>query len=128
MIGMHFAAFLTLALISLIAALVLHYGVRYRFLTGIDGFFAKWITAWLGAWVASAVLGNWFSPVRVANVYVIPAFVGAFALAFAGSAAWKARTRAGMAMSSEVVESLGERVTQELRDRDAALSSSHHAA
>jgi uncharacterized membrane protein YeaQ/YmgE (transglycosylase-associated protein family) len=97
MIGMQFAPFLALAIISLIAALVLHYGAAYRFLNGFDGFVAKWIIAWVGGWLASPVLGTWFGPLRIDSVYIVPAFIGAFALAFACTAAWKARTKALMA-------------------------------
>src|SRR5579872_4555781 len=93
MIGMHFGAFLTLLIISLIAAAVVHYAFRYRFLSGIDGFLSKWIIAWIGAWVATPVLGYWFAGVRISSVYIIPAFLGGFAGAFMTTAFWKAMTK-----------------------------------
>ena len=88
MIGMGFGSFLTVAILGLIAAGVLHYGVRYKFLPGLDGFVSKWIIAWMGAWLASPVLGHWAW--RIGSVYVIPGIVGAFAGAFLVTAAMKA--------------------------------------
>jgi uncharacterized membrane protein YeaQ/YmgE (transglycosylase-associated protein family) len=94
MIGMHFGAFLTLLIVSLIGAGVLHYGLRYRFLEGIDGFLGKWIMGWIAAWVGSPVLGFWFDGLKVANVYLIPALLGAFAGAFMTTAIFKALAKA----------------------------------
>ena len=94
MIGMHFGAFLTLFVVSLIGAAVIHYGFRYRFLEGIDGFLGKWIVGWIAAWVASPVLGYWFSGLKIADVYLIPALLGAFAGAFMTTAVFKAMAKA----------------------------------
>ncbi|MGH9451523.1 MAG: hypothetical protein ACRD11_13450 [Terriglobia bacterium] len=94
MIGMHFTAFLTLLVISLIAALIVHYAIGYRFLRGIDGFFSKWILGWILAWLGSPVLGHWFAGVSISSVYIIPGFIGAFIGAFAVTALWKAKARA----------------------------------
>ncbi len=90
MIGMSFLSFLVLLVLSLIAALVLHYLLHYRFLEGFDGFFGKWIAGWMGAWLGSPVLGHWFTVVKYADVYIIPALLGAFAGAFIATAYWKA--------------------------------------
>ena len=90
MIDMTFASFLTILVISVIVALIMHYGIAYRALNGIDGFFAKWVTGWLGAWVASPVLGHWFSGVKISAVYIIPAFLGAFMGSFLFTAWGKA--------------------------------------
>lgn len=90
MIGMSFLSFLLLLVLGLIAAAVLHYLLRYRFLQGIDGFFGKWIGGWMGAWLGSPVLGHWFTAVKYANVHIIPALLGAFAGAFIATAYWKA--------------------------------------
>ncbi len=90
MIGMGFLAFVTLLAISFVAAIVVHSGFRYRFLSGIDGFLAKWIIGWVGAWIASPVLGYWFGGVSVGNQYIIPAFIGAFSGAFMTTAVCKA--------------------------------------
>jgi len=89
MLDMTFVSFLTLLIISLIAGLVMHYAVGYRVLAGIDGFAAKWVTAWFGAWLASPVLGHWFAVVKLSDVYIIPAFVGAFIGAFLPAALGK---------------------------------------
>jgi uncharacterized membrane protein YeaQ/YmgE (transglycosylase-associated protein family) len=94
MIGMNFASFLTLLLISLIAALVVHYAIRYRFLEGVDGFLAKWIAGWMGGWLGSPVFGHWFSGAQIGEVYIIPAILGAFVGAFVPAALWKARAAA----------------------------------
>ena len=94
MIGMNFWAFLVLLVAALIAAVVIHYVIRYRFLEGCDGFLGKWMVGWLGAWLGSPVLGHWFERVKLADIYLIPALLGAFAGAFAGTALWKAATKA----------------------------------
>ena len=80
MIGMSFASFLTLLILGLIAAIVVHSIIRYRMLKGVDGFFAKWIGGWIGAWLGSPVLGHWWAQIQ--NVYLIPALIGAFVGAF----------------------------------------------
>lgn len=90
MIGMSFWAFLVLLVTGLISAAVLHYILRYRVLECFDGFLAKVIAGWLGAWLGSPVLGHWFERVKLANIYLIPALLGAFAGAFALAASWKA--------------------------------------
>jgi uncharacterized membrane protein YeaQ/YmgE (transglycosylase-associated protein family) len=104
MLNMDFASFLTLLIISLIGALVMHYTIRYRMLDGIDGFFAKWTVGWIGAWLGSAVLGHWFAGVNLGHVYIIPAFIGAFIGAFAPAAWWKGRARALQPRTFEVNE------------------------
>lgn len=109
MIGMGFGAFLTLFVISFIAAIVMHNGIRYRFLSGVDGFFVKWIVGWLGAWIASPVLGHWFSGFAIGGQYIIPAFLGAFSTAFLATAVCKAiaATRTVGAESRERVTAPG---------------------
>ncbi len=91
MLDMNFVEFVSLLILSLIAALIVHYAIRYRHLEGSDGFIWKWIVGWIGAWLASPVLGHWGG--RVENVYVIPALVGAFIGAFVATAVWKANTK-----------------------------------
>ena len=59
MIGMSFLSFLVLLGISVIVAGVFHYGLRYRFLEGLDAVYAKLVFAWVGAWLGSPVLGSW---------------------------------------------------------------------
>ncbi len=94
MLGMNFGAFLVLLVAGLIAAAVTHYLLRYRFLEGLDGFLGKWIAGWVGAWLGSPMLGHWFERVKVANIYLVPALVGAFAGAFSVAAFWKAIAKA----------------------------------
>ncbi len=93
MIGMGFAAFLTLFVIGFIAAVVIHNGLKYRFLGGIDGFLAGWILGWVGAWIASPVLGHWFAGVAIGGQYIIPAFLGAFSVVFMATATCKAMAK-----------------------------------
>jgi uncharacterized membrane protein YeaQ/YmgE (transglycosylase-associated protein family) len=90
MIGMHFAGFLTLLILSLIAGVVVHYAIRYRVLGGFDGFLAKWVSAWVGAWLGSPVLGHWFARVNIGSLYIIPALIGAFVGAFVPAAVSRA--------------------------------------
>jgi uncharacterized membrane protein YeaQ/YmgE (transglycosylase-associated protein family) len=85
LIGMSFAAFVVVTIISGIAGAIVHWGFRYRLFQGIDGCLGQWIVAWVGAWLAPAVLGHWFDSAMVSGIYVVPAFVGALAGAFAGT-------------------------------------------
>jgi len=96
MIGMNFWAFLVLLVAGVIAAVVIHYLLRYRLLTGFDGFLGKCIAGWVGAWIGSPVLGHWFERVKLVGVYLIPALLGAFAVAFAITAIGKAAVKAGL--------------------------------
>ena len=89
LIGMGFLSFLILLILSAFAAAVVHWGFHYRFLSGADGFIGKWIVGWMGAWLGPAVLGHWFGPVMLWNIYIIPAILGAFAGAFGISACCK---------------------------------------
>jgi uncharacterized membrane protein YeaQ/YmgE (transglycosylase-associated protein family) len=92
MIGMNFGSFLTLLILGFIAAIVMHSIIRYRMVGGFDGFMAKFVAGWIGGWLGSPVLGHWWF--RIQNVYIIPALVGAFALAFACPFIVKAAGRA----------------------------------
>jgi uncharacterized membrane protein YeaQ/YmgE (transglycosylase-associated protein family) len=95
LIGMSFPSFLLLLILSVIAAAVVHWVVRYRLFEGIDGFLGQWMVAWLGAWLGPAVLGHWFDSLLVWNIYVLPALIGAFAGAFGGTL--NAKVLAGVA-------------------------------
>lgn len=92
MIGMGFGAFLVLLIIAVIAAVVLHFVLRYRFLEGVDSFLGKVAIAWLGAWLGSPVLGHWL--VEIQGVYIIPALVGAFTAVLLSVLGWKALAKA----------------------------------
>jgi uncharacterized membrane protein YeaQ/YmgE (transglycosylase-associated protein family) len=95
MIGMDFWAFLVLLVAAVIAAVVLHYLICYRFIGGFEGFLGKVGSGWVGAWLGSPVLGHWFEPVKLAGIYLIPALLGAFVGAFTLTATWKARAKIG---------------------------------
>jgi hypothetical protein len=83
-----------------IGAALVHWGFRYRLSDRLDGFIGQWIVAWLGAWLGPAVLGHWFSSAMVANIYIIPAFIGSVAGALAGTL--NARILAGVASQRRV--------------------------
>ncbi|MFZ0211894.1 MAG: hypothetical protein WBE20_15310 [Candidatus Acidiferrales bacterium] len=95
LIGMSFASFVVVTIVSGIAGAIIHWGFRYRLFQGIDGCLGQWIVAWLGAWLGPAVLGHWFGSAMVSGIYVVPAFLGALAGAFAGTI--NARVLAGVA-------------------------------
>jgi uncharacterized membrane protein YeaQ/YmgE (transglycosylase-associated protein family) len=94
MIGMSFLSFLVLLVFALIAAGVVHYIIRYRLFQGYDGFVAKTIAAWIGGWLGSPVLGHWFTAAKYADIYIVPALIGAFVGAFVTTAYWKALSMA----------------------------------
>jgi uncharacterized membrane protein YeaQ/YmgE (transglycosylase-associated protein family) len=94
LIGMSFASFLVLLIVSAIAAGIVHWGFRYRLFKGIDGFIGQWMVAWVGAWLGPAVLGHWFGSLLLWNIYLIPALIGAFAGAVGGTV--NARVLAGV--------------------------------
>ena len=87
MIGMSFPAFLILLILGFIGAFVMHVFIGYRMLNGLDGFLSKWVAGWLGAWLASPVLGHW-AP-QFAGVYILPAILGAFIGPFMMTALFK---------------------------------------
>jgi len=89
MIGMSFWTFVVLLAAGVVAATVLHYVIRYRLLEGFDGFVGKVIAGWVGAWLGSPIIGHWFEQVKIVNVYLIPALVGAFVGAFVLAASGK---------------------------------------
>jgi len=99
---MRFWAFLVLLVAALISAAVLHYILRYRVLECFDGFLAKLIAGWLGAWLGSPVLGHWFARLKLADIYLIPALLGAFAASFALTATYKAHAKACCCRKSEL--------------------------
>ncbi|MGH9325874.1 MAG: hypothetical protein ACRD2B_04195 [Terriglobia bacterium] len=94
LIGMRFLSFLILLFISAFAAIIVHWAFRYRFLSGAEGFFGKWILAWIFAWLGPAVLGHWWGQVMLWNIYIIPALIGAFIGAFTVTAVCRAAARA----------------------------------
>lgn len=92
MIGMAFGPFVALLVLGAIAAIVIHFAIGYRVLSKFDGFMVKWIAGWIGGWLGSPVYGHW--GYNIQNVYIIPALVGAFSLAFLATASVKASAMA----------------------------------
>jgi len=88
MIGMAFGPFVALLVLGVIAAVVIHLAIGYRMLVGFDGFMVKWIAGWIGGWLGSSVYGHW--GYNIGSVYLIPALLGAFSLAFLVTATGKA--------------------------------------
>ena len=80
MIGMSFVSFLILLVISIVVSAILHYGLKFYAKPGIWSFCVKIVVGWIGAWLGSPVLGNWFPGVNYENVYYIPAILGSLAL------------------------------------------------
>ncbi|MFI5400304.1 MAG: hypothetical protein ACHQZQ_04530 [SAR324 cluster bacterium] len=80
MIGMDFPSFLILLVISIVVSAILHYGLKYYVSPGIWSFCSKIVVGWVGAWLGSPVLGNWWPGLNYGNVYYIPAILGSLAL------------------------------------------------
>jgi uncharacterized membrane protein YeaQ/YmgE (transglycosylase-associated protein family) len=93
MIGMTFGEFVIVLIAGLISAVVIHYVVDYRFLSGGDGFLCKWIAGWVGAWLGSPVLGHWAQSLKYDSIYFVPALIGAFVGSFVITASWKAAAK-----------------------------------
>jgi uncharacterized membrane protein YeaQ/YmgE (transglycosylase-associated protein family) len=92
MLGMNFVSFVVLLVIAAVVAAIFEYVLQYRFLGGVDSLVAKIAIGWLGAWLGSPVLGHWW--IKVENVYLVPAILGAGAAIFFGVAWWKAVAKA----------------------------------
>ena len=120
MIGMDFGAFFTLCVISLIGAVVVHYGFHYRFLGGIDGFLAKWVVGWLGAWLAAPVIGYWFHGLSINGQYLLPAFLGSVTAAFMATAICKVMVKVRMAEHAETTVTPGLTATETGHETKAA--------
>ena len=105
MIGMSFAPFITLLVLGLVAALVIHVLARYCVLAGLDGFVCAWIAAWIGGWLGTPVFGHW--SIRSGNLYFIPAALGAFTGAFVVTAALKALAIAVGSRQSDLRSQIG---------------------
>ncbi|HVP45127.1 MAG TPA: hypothetical protein VMT32_01040 [Bryobacteraceae bacterium] len=91
MIGMSFFSFLVLLGIGVIVAAVSHFVLRYRFLDGLDSFFAKIALGWFGAWLGSPVFGYWWY--KFENIYIVPAILGSITVVLLNVVAWKAMTK-----------------------------------
>ena len=91
MLGMNFASFLTLLIVSVVVAAVYHWILRYRFLEGIDSFLAKVAVGWVGGWLGSPVLGHWLW--KIQSVYLVPAILGAIVAIHLTVLCWKASAK-----------------------------------
>jgi len=91
MIGMSFAAFLTLLVISAIWSAIVQ-GAGYGVFKGSEGYFAKLIVGWIGGWLGSPVFGYWGGRIFGSNVHVMPAILGSIALIFMQTAMLRAVT------------------------------------
>ena len=80
MIGMDFASFLILLVISLVVSAVLHFGLQYYVIPGLSSYFSKVAIGWVGAWLGSPALGHWWEGLNRGEVYYVPAILGALAL------------------------------------------------
>jgi len=76
LIGMDFLSFLYLLIIAVVVGSVLYF-LKVRLTKG-------WLTnvavGWIGAWLGSPVLGNWWDVLRSGNVFWVPAIIGSAAL------------------------------------------------
>lgn len=79
MIGMNFLSFLILLVISIVVAAVLHFGCKYYVRPGFGSFLSKVVVGWVGAWLGSPVLGDWWSGLSYGQVYIVPAILGSLA-------------------------------------------------
>lgn len=77
---MDFVSFAILLIISAIASAVLHYGLHYYVAPGLGSFFSKIVIGWVGAWLGTLVLGQWWDGLNYGNIYYVPALIGCLAV------------------------------------------------
>lgn len=81
MIGVDFTSFLILLTISVVASATLHYGFNYHVIPGMSSFFSKVVIGWVGAWLGSMILGQWWwEGLNYGQVYYVPAILSCLAL------------------------------------------------
>lgn len=80
MIGMSFASFLILLVISVVVAAILHYWIKLYIIPGLQSFLSKVAIGWIGAWLGSPVLGHWWAAGSYQEVYFVPAILGSLAI------------------------------------------------
>ena len=78
MIGMDFVSFLTLLIISVVVSAVVHFVFKMYIVAGWRSYIAKVCVGWVGAWIGSPVLGNWWY--HCGQVYIVPAILSCFAI------------------------------------------------
>ena len=80
MIGIDFTNFLILLTISVVASATLHYGFNYHVTPGMSSLFSKVAIGWVGAWLGSMILGQWWEGPNYGQVYYVPDILGCLAL------------------------------------------------
>ena len=86
---MDFMSFAVLLVISVVVAGALHYGLKYYVSADRWSFIAKIMWAYIGAWLAPNLLGEWFDGVAVGGIYIIPAILGAAGILILGTDLFK---------------------------------------
>jgi len=77
-----FLSFLVLLVISIVVALLIQYVARIEPIKGIRGLINNICVGFIGAWLGHPILGHWFKPVRIWDVYIIPALLGSALLIY----------------------------------------------
>jgi len=71
-----FLSFLVLLLISVVASLLIQYVAKIEPIKGMRGLINNICIGFIGAWLGHPIFGHWFKPVRIWDVYIIPALLG----------------------------------------------------
>ena len=77
-----FLSFLVLLVISVVASLLIQYVARIEPIKGIRGLINNICVGFIGAWLGHPIFGHWFKPVRIWDVYIIPALLGSALLIY----------------------------------------------
>lgn len=77
---MDFTTFLVLLIISAIVSAVMHYGLHYYVIPGLDSFISKIVIGWVGAFLGIRMLGHWWEGLNYGDVYFVPALLGSAAV------------------------------------------------
>ncbi|MBI2501766.1 MAG: hypothetical protein HYW07_00835 [Candidatus Latescibacteria bacterium] len=80
MIGIDFASFLILLVISAVVSAILHYGFKFYIVPGTASYLSKVVIGWFGAWLGSPILGHWWEGLNYQHVYFAPAILGSFGI------------------------------------------------
>ena len=99
MVGLCFLSFLWLLIIAVVVSVVMYFAFNIRLSAG---YWMQLITAWIGAWLGSPVFGHWFEQVKLAEIYIIPAILGAIGFT------WFCRTREKIGAGGSRVNPQGE--------------------
>ena len=77
-----FLSFLVLLVISIVVALLMQYVARIEPIKGIRGLINNICVGFIGAWLGHPIIGHWFKPIRIWDVYIIPALLGSALLIY----------------------------------------------